>query len=259
MATPVFTDDGFYPEIYTKGLDFTNLKSDFMQSRLRFSYWKWMLKVIISPLTKDSAGKWTEVKEEKMITLLDQRKVSMLLQELEAFEKGTGNRTSYGIKFTKTVVYITNNNPDKKVLFVIRKFKDDMCTQFDKEAVYEFNTGAHFAVRNCEEKDMSGSVNVPYPEIEFKMLKLILVEYLKAFTGASVGSLAYYGRDAIYDRANVNLASIASKMGVKLTNYPYPKGDSKSTVPMGNNKSAFSNNKSESTKSTLNDIDGLVD
>lgn len=246
FGQPQYLDDGFYPEIYTKGLDFVNTKSKISQTRFKVSYWKWMLKLVISPVQQSAEAN----DDERIITAIDQQKAAILLNELEAFEKGVGNQPSYGIRYNKNMIFVTNNNPDKKVCLVIRKFKDDACTQYDKEQIYEFNT-SHFAVRDCDDKTGKAQ-SVPYADLEFKLLKIILNEYIKAFTGAQVGSLAYYGRDAIYDRANNNLASIANKLQVKIPNFPYPKGDLAKL--QNNNKPVFGSN-----KKSISEANDLID
>lgn len=236
---------------------FTNSQGEVDKSAMTVRYWNGFLVVAIQPFKGVNADGIAQFdRDNEHAIYLKHAKASILLKEIEEFQKNPDACMNYGVNSGSGLISISNGKEYIETgapCIIIRKVDNDGVTQ--SSIAYEFKKEYYFAVRNYNETaHTSDAVFEPYANTEIELFKNILKAYVTA------GTSAYAAENILKqqyqnNRLSDNIEAICSKLGVEYA--------SRNKATKSNNSGFFSNNKQQGTpkefqSSTLDDINNLM-
>ena len=215
------------PTVYSP-LNFKNPDADIDPSRLSFSYWKNLLKIIISPKLEQRPGdkfvQYADAKSSGAI-FINPAKALMFYHDINTMLENPGTINNVSVSSGTAGLVSFCDGKEYGVLgyvLVIRKLDEEGTTQ--SSYIYQFNTNGYYnSIRNFDETTAKFSKH-NYDRIEIDMFLQLLLN----FATCQDYALAYTVVDATkYDntRVNTKLDLLVDHFGLK------SKGNSNNATP----------------------------
>lgn len=246
------------PTVYSP-LNFKNPDADIDPSRLSFSYWKNLLKIIISPKLEERPGdKFTQYADAKSsgAIFINSMKAKILHDEIVYMLENPGTINNVGVSSGPTGLISFCEGKEYGVpgyVLVIRKLDEEGATQ--SSYIYQFNTGNYYnSIRNFDE--MTAKFNKHgYDRVEIDAFLQLLLN----FASAQDYAIAY----TVVDATKFENTRMQTKLDLLLDNFGLKSrsGNSNNATPGRSffNNNGGSDNSSASNSSRKTSLENLAD